>query len=128
MEFTYCSSIYSSLDLVKNSIEEILGELSKTISDSNDLFDIKLILTELIINGVFHGNKCNLKKMVNVDIRIMNDRIRIKVTDEGEGTDYNISSYDPLKMKCSGRGLVIVDGLSDELIFKDNSITAIKSI
>ena len=128
MEFAYCSSLYSSLDVVKESIDEILRELSKKISDDNDLFDIKLILTELIINGVFHGNQCDLKKMVDIDISIINNRIRIKVTDEGEGTDYNISSYDPLKLKASGRGLVIVNGLSDELIFKDNSITAVKSI
>ena len=128
MEFAYCSSLYSSLDSVKKSIDEILRELSKKISDEDDLFDIKLILTELIVNGVFHGNKCDLKKMVNIDISIIDQRIRIKVTDEGEGIDYNISSYDPLKLKSSGRGLVIVNGLSDELIFKDNSITAVKSI
>ena len=55
-------------------------------------------------------------------------QIRIEVKDEGIGIDYDFSTYDPLDLKCSGRGLILVHGLSDELIVKNNCIIAIKNI
>jgi len=128
MRFTYCGSVYSNIDLVKGFVDQLLKKLSKIITDENTLFDVRLILNELIINGVFHGNNCDEFKCVKIDLSIIKNRIRIEVVDEGDGIKYDIDSYNPTSLKPSGRGLVIVNGLSDELIVENNKVIAIKNI
>lgn len=128
VEFTYCASINSDLKLIKNFVEEILNKLNRIIDNGDTMFDLRLILNELVINGVFHGNECIETKCVNLTLEIKNGQIRIEVKDEGGGIDYDFTTYDPLDLKCSGRGLVLVHGLSDELIVKNNRIIAIKNI
>lgn len=128
MDFNYTGSVCSDLSLIKNFLDEIIAKLNRIIANGDTMFDIKLILNELVINGVFHGNECEGTKCVNLSLIVKDNKIIIEVEDEGRGIDYNFSDYDPLDLKCSGRGLVLVKGLSDELIVNQNRITAIKSI
>lgn len=128
MDYTYKGSISSDLDLVKNFVENILEKLKKIIDDKDTIFDIKLIMNELIINGIFHGNKYVQSKIVQVKIEVKEDKIIIHVRDEGTGIHYDFESYNPNDLMCRGRGLVLVEGLSDELILDKNMITAIKYI
>lgn len=128
MNFNYCGSICSDIDLVKSFTDELLSKISEIVSDQNTLFDIRLILNELIINGVFHGNECDKFKCVNIDLNIRGNKLVLEVEDEGQGIEYDLNSYDPKNLKPSGRGLVIVNGLSDELIVENNKVVAIKFI
>lgn len=128
MEFTYYGSICSDLELVKDFVDETLVKLKDTIKSKDIIFDLRLILNELMINGVFHGNECIDTKHVELSLKVENDQIIIKVKDEGDGIDYDFGHYNPLDLQCSGRGLIIVKGLSDKLIVEDNSITAIKNL
>ncbi len=128
MDYTYKGSISSDLDLVKNFVENILEKLKKIIDDKDTIFDIKLIMNELIINGIFHGNKYVQSKIVQVKIEVKEDKIIIHVRDEGTGIHYDFESYNPNDLMCSGLGLVLVEVLSDELILDKNMITAIKYI
>ncbi|WP_249324366.1 ATP-binding protein [Wansuia hejianensis] len=128
MDFTYNGSICSDLGLIKNFVDNILKKLNSIIDNKDTIFDIRLIMNELIINGVFHGNHCIDTKCVNLSLDVQKDRIIISVKDEGEGIDFDINTYDPLDLKCGGRGLVLVHGLSDELIVNENQIIAIKYI
>lgn len=121
-------TISSDLYKVKNIIDEIIDEVNRVICDDNIIFDVKLILSELVVNGVIHGNKHNESKIVDICLRIQDELIRIEVTDEGKGIDYNIDEYDPMDLKVGGRGLVIVDGLSDEFYIKRNKVISIKYI
>jgi serine/threonine-protein kinase RsbW len=52
--------------------------------------------------------------------------IKIEVSDEGEGFIFDCNKYNPLDLKCSGRGLIIANGLSDEFYVNKNKIIAIK--
>ncbi|WP_176718819.1 ATP-binding protein [Caloranaerobacter ferrireducens] len=113
---------------VKNIIDEIINEVNRVICDENIIFDVKLILSELVVNSVIHGNKQDECKIVNIYLRIQDELIRIEVTDEGKGVDYNIDEYDPMDLKIGGRGLVIVDGLSDEFYIERNKVVSIKYI
>ncbi len=70
MDFTYYGSISSDLRLVKNFIEEILNKLNNIIDNGDTMFDIKLILNELVINGIFHGNECIETKCVNLSLEV----------------------------------------------------------
>lgn len=121
-------TISSDLYKVKNILDEIINEVNRVICDENIIFDVKLILSELVANSIIHGNKQDEGKIVNVYIKIQDELIRIEVTDEGKGIDYNIDEYDPMDLKIGGRGLVIVDGLSDEFYIKKNKVISIKYI
>lgn len=126
MDYTYQGSICSDLSLVKNFVDNILEKLDKMIDNKDIIFELKLIMNELIINGIFHGNKYVESKVVQISIELEDDKILIHVKDEGTGVQYDFKSYNPMDLKCGGRGLVLVRGLSDELILEDNKITAVK--
>ncbi len=128
MNFTYYGSVCSDLELIKNFLDEIMNKLNIIIQNGDTIFDVRLILNELVINGVFHGNECEDTKCVNLSLHVKDNKIIIEVEDEGKGIDYDFSKYNPLDLKCGGRGLVLVKGLSDELIVDQNRITAIKII
>jgi serine/threonine-protein kinase RsbW len=128
LAFKYSGSICSDLDKIKVFIDEILDKLNSIIKDQDTMFDLKLILNELVINGAFHGNECNNNKCVSLYLEVIDNIVRIEVEDEGKGIDYDISSYNSAELKCCGRGLIIVNGLSDEFYVKKNKVIAVKRI
>ncbi len=117
-----CSNIYE----IKEEMDELTMSLKKVLEDESVFFDIRLILNELVINGIFHGNNSDSSKKVCVSIRIQNGYIEIKVKDEGDGFLYNERKYNSNNLGCCGRGLKIVTELSDEFHVDGNTVTAIK--
>lgn len=128
MSYTYRGSVCSDLDIIKDFIDEKLKTLSKIIEDKDTLFDVKVILNELIVNGALHGNECMTSKCISLFIEISNNKLTIEVKDEGKGIDFDLKSYNPMDMKCWGRGLVLVNGLSDEFYVDKNRVVSIKNI
>lgn len=126
MSFKLNGQVCSDLCIIKDFIQDILNKLEKIVSDETVMFDVKLILNELVANGVIHGNDFDKDKLVRLYLEVIEDTIRIEVTDEGEGFSYDLSTYNPLDLKCSGRGLIIVKGLSDEFYIDDNRIVSVK--
>ncbi len=114
--------------MIKKTVDEILNKINPIVKDMDTIFDIKLILNELIVNGVIHGNQCISSKCVKLLLEVKNNKIKIQVEDEGHGINYDFESYDPGKLSCCGRGLVIVNGLSDEFYIQKNKVTAVKNI
>lgn len=128
LEFKYSGIVCSDLEMIRNFVDEVLKKLRKLIKNNDTMFDIKLILNELIINGVLHGNNCVITKCVKLNLEVKGNKITIQVEDEGQGIDYDLDSYDPNDLKCCGRGLVIVNGLSDEFYIEKNKVIAVKLI
>lgn len=128
LDFRYSGIVCSDLDMIKNFVDDVLKKLNNIIENSDTMFDIRLILNELVINGVLHGNDCITSKCVKLSLEVKEDTLTIQVEDEGSGIDYDLESYDPSDLKCCGRGLVIVNGLSDEFYIQKNKVTAIKHI
>lgn len=128
LDFKYSGTICSDLDMIRNFVDDVLKKLNHIIENSDIMFDIRLILNELVINGVLHGNDCISSKSVKLSLEVNKNRITIQVEDEGEGIDYDLKSYDPSDLKGCGRGLVIVNGLSDEFYIQKNKVTAIKHL
>lgn len=118
--------IKSDLDDVKHNLEDIVEQLNSLLKNEELMFDLRLILNELVVNGVIHGNRLDENKKVELRVVIEDNNIKIKVMDEGHGFEYDRDSYDPLDMKSSGRGLFIVDGLSDELSISDEGVSVVK--
>jgi anti-sigma regulatory factor (Ser/Thr protein kinase) len=93
---------------------------------------MKIILTELLANAIYHGNKGERSKKVTIGHVIDKKKAVISILDEGNG--FNPKSIpDPtlpenLK-KDSGRGLYIVKKYVDTLKFNSlgNRITVIKN-
>lgn len=128
VEFKYHGTVCSDLDKIRNFVDNILVKINYIIKDNDILFDVRLILNELIINGAMHGNNSIETKCVKLSLELKDDKITIQVEDEGKGINFDISSYDPTDLKCYGRGLVIVSGLSDEFYIKNNKVIAIKNL
>ncbi len=125
MEYHFCGCVKSDLDKIKYFVDSRIEDLNRYIVDDARLFEIKLIVNELIINGAIHGNEMSNKKSVYLNIDFQNDMLLIRVRDEGDGIEFDESEYDPSKMNSHGRGLVLVNGLVDKLEMEKNIIRAI---
>lgn len=128
VDFKYSGVVCSDLDMIKNFVDEVLSKIDRIITNNDTMFDIKLILNELVINGVFHGNSCISSKCVKLSLELKGNQIIIQVEDEGMGVDFDFNTYDPIELNCGGRGLVLVNGLSDEFYIQKNKVTVVKNI
>ncbi len=119
----------SDIGNIRKVINEIICKLNNLYCvDEGFVYDTKVILNELIINAIKHGNNCISDKSVRVSASVINDQyLLFAIQDEGEGCSYNdtaSSDYEPDSLNdcCSllesGRGIVIVKCLCDR--FKVN--------
>jgi serine/threonine-protein kinase RsbW len=103
------------------------------------LFELKVVLNELITNALCHGNKCELDKVVYVTIKLVGySYLYISVRDEGFGFKFkvNTKSIDDYLEKVNnalcehGRGLVIVYSLCDKVKFNKcgNKVSILKNL
>ncbi len=115
----------SDLQTAQLVINEILSNIDERL-DENHMFDIRLILNELISNCVIHGNQKDKTKQINLFFSLNRNKIKIKVSDEGKG--FNIIHCKSDIMDENGRGLILVKALSDKFLIKKNTITVLKRI
>ena len=88
---------------------------SRRVSDSV-IADIAICATEIVNNGIIHGNKENPEKTVTLEIDFTHDQIVIRIIDQG-----NFFNPDPVAdpiadanlMREVGRGIFIVRHLMD---------------
>lgn len=126
--YRFNGSIRSNLNEVKPIVDETLFDLKNFIQCENSLFDIKLILDELVINSVLHGNENNFLKNVYLSVCLRTDEVEIRVKDEGEGISYDFDSYNINDLKSTGRGLLLVRALTDKFIMHGNEVIAVKHL
>lgn len=130
----FYSRIPSDLGLMGNLVGDALNFIRNEcrINDEIELFELKVIMNELVLNGIMHGNREDRKKSVKLHLALKeDDHIYITVEDEGSGYDYKqvIESCE-FSMKETGRGILIVRELSERLIFNSagNRITVVKRV
>ncbi len=121
-------SVASDINLVKLFLRDALEILHEYNLDEEQSVDVKLILNELVLNGVIHGNKGDVSKKVNLKIFSDQGELIFIVKDEGCGCKFSFDSYNYEEKLCTGRGLVLVRALTDDLILNDNEIIAVKSL
>lgn len=128
-------------DDVKNicaTVKEIVSTLENTMGvNSNEAFDVKIILHELLRNATAHGNchSCNKKVFMDVCIKEGN-LLTITIKDQGQGFDpqkvieKDHDECNLLNLSECGRGLLIVKNLCDDISFnkKGNCITVKKKL
>lgn len=103
---------------VDDFVESKLRELN--LSDSI-IADIAICATEVVNNGINHGNKQNLNKTVTLELKLDPEQVVISVTDQGD-------SFDPARVEDPvdprnllrevGRGIFIVKHLMDTVEFR----------
>jgi len=103
---------------VDNFVEDYLEnqKVSRSV-----IADIAICVTEIVINGIVHGNQSDPGKRVKVSVNKNNSKVEITITDEGGG--FNPDTIEnPIEeknlLKEVGRGVFIVKSLMDEVDIK----------
>ncbi len=107
------------------AVDEFLeGTLRGFGVDESTIADIAISVTEVVNNGIIHGNKSDLNKALTLTIDRDNNTLKFVVLDEGEGFDPSCVD-DPLKeenlLKEVGRGIFIIRSLMDSVEFENTS-------
>lgn len=136
-EYTIPSKIY----YICECISGILDYLDKAVGSISEerVYELKVILNELLINAIRHGNNECSRKNVYINVGLIDKRtVFIIVMDEGCGFDYDkvlnckfdLNNCGLFDMKETGRGLRIVNCLSDKMKFnnKGNKVVVVKRI
>ena len=105
-------------------VERIVDEVSSECSMSSKVYGNVLIATmEAANNAILHGNKLDEKKDVNLEFRWDRKTLELEVTDQGKGFDFT-HIPDPTAPgnveKVNGRGVFLMEKLSDKLAFLEN--------
>lgn len=110
-------------------VEEFLNKVNKTTKlDDGTFYRLLVGCTEAVNNAILHGNKSDARKSVCLVVFFQkNDRIVVRVKDEGRGFDPD-HLPNPLDeknlLKTSGRGVFLMRELMDEVNYsfgKDGS-------
>lgn len=112
-----------SLRIVEKMIDELSAEFE---INSEDYGNILIATLEAANNAILHGNKLDESKEVNVEMSIEKNKLQIIVKDKGPGFDYE-NIPDPTAPEnienINGRGVFLMEKLSDEMEFRDNGST-----
>ncbi len=100
--------IPSDLEYVQEVSRRIISILQKYKLPETILMDMRLLVEEMVINGIRHGNKFASENFVLIEYRATPASIELTVRDEGEGFDYN---------NVEGKGLKLIKSIADEVEF-----------
>lgn len=135
--------IPSNINIVGNTVKEIIRYIEKSygkIIDEEIIFELRVVLNELIINAIVHGNKADSNKKIKITSGLIKEKSAfVAIADDGEGYDYNyvIKKSNELRnficnddVSESGRGIMIVRSLCEQVKFnkKGNVVTIIKKL
>ena len=114
----------NNLRAVENAIDNITGEAG--INQEN-YGKILVSTLEAVNNAIIHGNKADINKIVDVEIKLNKNDLIIIVTDEGKGfMPAEIPDpTDPENIEAiNGMGVFLMSKLADDIQFnkKGNSV------
>jgi len=113
------------------SCREILSALEAKGFTQDDIFAVHLALEEAFLNAVKHGNRMDPAKKVVIDYTVDQEKIEIRLTDEGAGFDpgripdprVGENLYRP-----EGRGLLLIRAYMSDVEYNErgNSLRMIR--
>ncbi len=126
INFEFSSDLKYADRVVEDSIDFLKS------NDIGSYSDFKLVLREIIINGIEHGNQNDTSKIIKCKISSLgNLRFSIEVEDEGKGFDHSKLDFkmpdDPEQHR--NRGIPFINTLADQIDFNEsgNKITVVFS-
>jgi len=128
-------AIPSSQDYLADVDNFIEGRLLEFGLEKSVIADIAISVTEMVINGIIHGNKSIPNKAVTIALEKKDDAVEITITDQGAGFDPETID-NPIDeknlLKEVGRGIFIVKSLMDRVDIRPTpegtEVTLVKNI
>lgn len=112
-------SIISKREMVPVVVNEIMTYLSKStpIEDCDCVFDIKVVLNELISNAVIHGNEEDSSKPVDISLVYDGEILEFIIVDRG--VEFTPEDKKEEKLLCeNSRGISMCHILCKTLTYK----------
>lgn len=111
-------SLHSTYD-ESEKVPDFVTEIQEQAGLGDDITgNLMLLLSEAVTNAIVHGNNLDAKKKVDVDIRILPNKVVASVKDQGQGFTYT-KTRDPISeenlLKEGGRGIFLMHELSDSV-------------
>ena len=107
------------------------GVFSRAGATYDDIEDAKIAVSEAVTNAVKHAYKENNNVgIINIYFEILEDKIKIVISDKGDSFDYKskIGPYDKDEnidfLREGGLGLFLIESLMDEVtVYKESGVT-----
>ena len=108
-------------------VETFLEEISAEHKFGDEIYgNILVAILEAVNNAILHGNLFDQTKSVTVSFSIENNQYTFRITDEGEGFDYE-TIPDPTMAENienpHGRGVFLMRHLADSVEYSNNGST-----
>jgi anti-sigma regulatory factor (Ser/Thr protein kinase) len=103
----------------RHSLEDLEGDL-----DTEVLEALRLLVSELVSNSVRHGD-LTASDRIRIQLAARHDRVRVEVTDPGDGFEPPRPGLDPAPDSPSGWGLYLVDRIADRWGIERNGTTTV---
>lgn len=114
------TSSYDNIRLVERLVEDVCDVFNV---NEDSYGNILIAVTEAFNNAIYHGNKGNPDKHIQIGFESNHNRLKFTVSDEGAGFDYHSlpDPTDPQNIdKPSGRGVFLMKNLADQVEFNNN--------
>lgn len=130
-EWTFRKTIPSDPAVGSALIDELIGAMTDRQWPSEELFRVQLAYEEAIVNAISHGNQNDPAKTVRVEMSCGDQRVWIRITDQGSGFDPESvpdPRQDDLLESLGGRGVLLIHEIMSEVRYNDpgNQITMVK--
>jgi DNA-binding response OmpR family regulator len=132
----------SEITLLQDLNDFLLSLCQSTPLTTEQVMHLRQAVMEMAQNAIEWGNRHQSDRLVNITYRVYDDRVEIIIRDQGQGFDrgnipHAAASDDPfshldvrdkLGLRSGGFGLLICEGMVDELRYNDvgNEVTLIK--
>jgi serine/threonine-protein kinase RsbW len=133
----YKNNIPSAIEEIGVVAADLISCLQKSYGEMDEeiVFDLRVIINEILINAITHGNCEDTAKYVRIDASLTDDdNLFLIIEDEGLGYDYSEictrHMSDQFDLIESGRGMKIVKGLCEKVKVnkRGNKIEIVKRI
>lgn len=120
------SATLENIDTADDKLAEYLTDRKIPV----DVFALRIILRESLLNAVTHGSDVNPEENVSFDLNIDNSRVTVKVNDNGSGFNWREHIYHDDNLSEGGRGLAMMKIYSDNMEFNEsgNEVTLCKHL
>ena len=107
---------------IEKAVDQAESFFSKLLDDEDLIYNLVLLTSEAVTNGMEHGNRFNESKMIFVEFVVDAKRIEISVEDQGPGF-VREQVPDPLTdaqlFASGGRGLFLLESIADEVTYEN---------
>lgn len=109
---------------------EVIEQVHEDLGLCSDDMEIKLILTEALTNAFIHGNERKKEKPIFLRYMRENEFIYFEIEDDGKGFPFRKPQpIEEVDLFCeAGRGLPMIQALSEHLEYKGNTLYVKKKI